>query len=57
MGIQREKKHDTAYKYMRRFTDLVLPVSNQVREFCIERDGLDPKKVVTLYNGVEIAAF
>ncbi|MGH9702014.1 MAG: glycosyltransferase, partial [Candidatus Acidiferrales bacterium] len=57
MGIQREKKHDTAYRYMRRFTDLVLPVSNQVRDFCIERDGLDPKKVVTLHNGVEIERF
>ena len=57
MGIQREKKHDSAYKFMRRFTDLVLPVSNQVRDFCIERDGLDPKKVVTLYNGVEIQRF
>ncbi len=57
MGIQREKKHDTAYKYMRRYTDLVLPVSNQVREFCLERDGLDPGKVVTLYNGVEMKRF
>ncbi len=57
MGIQREKKHDTAYKYMRKFTDLVLPVSNQVREFCIQRDGLDPRKVVTLYNGVEMQRF
>ncbi len=57
MGIQREKKHDTAYKYTRKFTDLVLPVSNQVREFCLERDGLDPRKVVTLYNGVEMRRF
>ena len=55
MGILRKgMKHDIAYRFMRRHMDLVLPVSNQVREFCIERDGLDPRKVVTLYNGVEV---
>ncbi len=54
MGIQREGKHDIGYRFLRRFTDLVLPVSGQVREFCIERDGLDPRKVVTLYNGVDV---
>lgn len=55
MGILRKgMKHDIAYRFMRRQMDLVLPVSDQVREFCIERDGLDPEKVVTLYNGVEV---
>jgi glycosyltransferase involved in cell wall biosynthesis len=54
MGIQRESKHDKGYRFMRRYTDLVLAVSGQVRDFSIERDGLDPQKVFTLYNGVDL---
>ncbi len=54
MGIQRGRKHDIGYRVLRPFTDLVLPVSGQVRDFCIERDGLDARKVVTLYNGVDL---
>lgn len=54
MGILRSWKHHVAYRLIRSAVDLVLPVSDQVRSFAIRRDGLDPKKVVTLYNGVEL---
>ncbi|MGH9702219.1 MAG: glycosyltransferase family 4 protein, partial [Candidatus Acidiferrales bacterium] len=45
---------DKGYRMIRRYTDLVLAVSGQVRNFAIERDGLDPQKVFTLYNGVDL---
>jgi glycosyltransferase involved in cell wall biosynthesis len=54
MGILRSWKHHVAYRLMNRYVDLVLPVSDEVRNYAIERDGLDPEKAVTLYNGVEL---
>lgn len=54
MGILRSWKHHGAYRVVNRFVDLVLPVSDEVRTYAIERDGLDPQKAVTLYNGVEL---
>jgi glycosyltransferase involved in cell wall biosynthesis len=54
MGILRKRKHDIAYRWIEPFLDLVLTVSDGVRDFTIARDGLDPKKVVTLYNGVDL---
>lgn len=54
MGILRAGKHHRAYRLASRFCDLVLSVSDGVREFCIAADGLDAAKVVTLYNGVSL---
>lgn len=57
MGILRKPKHGIAYRLSKPYVDLVLTVSDQVRSFMIERDGLDPQKVVTLYSGVEMERF
>lgn len=57
MGILRKPKHGIAYRLSKPYVDLVLTVSDQVRSFMIERDGLDPRKVVTLYSGVEMERF
>lgn len=54
MGILRSWKHHLAYRLLSSSVDLVLPVSDEVRSFAIQQDGLDPQKVVTLYNGVEL---
>jgi len=54
LGILRSRKHGIAYRLMGRFYDAVLAVSPQVRDFCIQQDGLDPARVRTLFNGVEI---
>src|SRR5882672_10261913 len=40
MGILRSTKHKLAYKPMGRLFDLVLTVSEQVRHFCIQEDGV-----------------
>ena len=54
MGFLRSAKHDIGYRFMNPVFDLVLTVSDQVRRFCIEKDGLSPQKVLTLYNGIEV---
>ncbi|HEY6249066.1 MAG TPA: glycosyltransferase [Candidatus Angelobacter sp.] len=53
LGILRSRKHRIGYKLMGRFYDAVLAVSPQVREFCIQHDGLSPARVRTLFNGLE----
>jgi glycosyltransferase involved in cell wall biosynthesis len=54
MGFQRRKKHRTGYRWLGRYFDEVQVVSEQVGQFCIEQDGLDPQRVVTIYNGVDL---
>jgi glycosyltransferase involved in cell wall biosynthesis len=54
MGILRSKKHDLGYRIMNPWFDRVLTVSEQVRQFCIQKDHLAPDKVLTLYNGLEL---
>jgi glycosyltransferase involved in cell wall biosynthesis len=54
MGIFRARKHEWAYRAMGPLFDRVLTVSEEVRRFCIEHDGLDPSKVVTVYNGIDL---
>lgn len=54
LGILRSRKHSIGYRVLRGLYDSVLTVSPQVREFCIQQDGLDPSRVQTLFNGLEI---
>jgi len=54
MGYFRSKKHGLAYRIVNPLVDQVQAVSEAVRKVLISRDGLDPQKVVTLYNGVEL---
>lgn len=54
MGILRSRKHRLAYALVNRLFDEVHAVSEQTRQYCIDTDGLDPRRVVTLYNGVAI---
>jgi L-malate glycosyltransferase len=53
LGILRSRRHSLGYKVLRGLYDFVLAVSPQVREFCIQQDGLDPSRVQTLFNGVD----
>lgn len=53
MGYFRSKKHGLGYRVINPLVDQVQAVSEEVRSFLIRRDGLDPQKVVTVYNGVE----
>jgi glycosyltransferase involved in cell wall biosynthesis len=55
MGVMRSRKHQVGYRLVNPWVDMVTAVSEQVRTFCIEKDGLPPGKVITLYNGVDLA--
>lgn len=57
VGILRARKHHVAYRLMRSAVDRVLTVSDEVRNYCLHQDGLDPGKVITIYNGVDGAKF
>ena len=54
MGILRSGKHRVAYRVMAPLFDRVLTVSDEVRNFCVQEDRLDPRKVVTVYSGIDL---
>ncbi len=55
MGILRARKHHIAYRLMASVPDAVFAVSEQVRQHCIEVDRIDPVRVQTIYNGLNLA--
>jgi glycosyltransferase involved in cell wall biosynthesis len=55
MGILRGRKHHLAYRLMAGTPDAVFAVSEQVRRHCIEVDRIDPARVLTIYNGIDLS--
>jgi glycosyltransferase involved in cell wall biosynthesis len=55
MGILRDRKHKIAYRLMSGIPDAVFAVSELVRQHCIEEDRIDPSRVQTIYNGLDLA--
>jgi glycosyltransferase involved in cell wall biosynthesis len=55
MGILRTRKHHIAYRLLASAPDAVFAVSEQVRQHCIEVDRIDPTRVQTIYNGLNLA--
>jgi L-malate glycosyltransferase len=56
MGILRKPAHRIAYRAFRDMFDCVLANSEEVRQYSIEQDGLDPERVETIYNGLDFGA-
>lgn len=54
MGILRQSKHSAAYRLMANAPDRVFAVSEQVRRHAIEVDRIDPSRVQTIYNGLDL---
>ena len=54
MGILRQTKHNIAYRLVNRISDGFVAVSDGVRDFCIKTEGLDPKRIFTVHNGVDL---
>jgi glycosyltransferase involved in cell wall biosynthesis len=54
MGILRARKHRLAYRLMASVPDAVFAVSEQVRRHSIEVDRIDPARVQTIYNGLDL---
>jgi glycosyltransferase involved in cell wall biosynthesis len=55
MGILRTSKHHLGYRLMANAPHAVFAVSEQVRRHCIEIDRIDPARVQTVYNGLDLA--
>jgi glycosyltransferase involved in cell wall biosynthesis len=54
MGILRARKHRLAYRLMAGVPDAVFAVSEQVRRHSIEVDRINPARVQTIYNGIDL---
>lgn len=54
LGILRGTKHRVAYRLLSRYVDRVIAVSQRVRQFTLERDGIPLERVHTIYNGVSV---
>jgi glycosyltransferase involved in cell wall biosynthesis len=54
MGILCSAKHRLAYRVMKSLFDQVQTVSSAVRDHVIRTEGLDPGRVVSIPNGIEI---
>jgi L-malate glycosyltransferase len=57
MGILRGRKHQIAYRLMAGVPESVFAVSEQVRQHCIDVDGIDPTRVLTIYNGLDLGGW
>lgn len=57
MGILRAAKHRAAYRALAALPDVVFAVSEQVRQYSIEVDGVAPDRVETLYNGLDLGTW
>ena len=57
MGILRTSKHHIAYRLMAGLPDAVFAVSDLVRQHCIDVDHIDPARVLTIYNGLDLSAW
>jgi glycosyltransferase involved in cell wall biosynthesis len=55
MGILRASKHHLSYRLMADAPHAVFAVSEQVRRHCIEIDRIDPARVQTIYNGLDVS--
>jgi len=54
MGILRSPWQRKLYRWMRGAYDEVHTVSDEVRAYMIQHDGLNPGSVVTVYNGIDV---
>lgn len=52
MGIIRRRWHHLAYRLLSSTYDQVQAVSESVRQYSIESDGIEAKRVITCHNGV-----
>jgi glycosyltransferase involved in cell wall biosynthesis len=57
MGILRKPKHRIAYHLMARIPHAVTAVSDAVRQYCVQVDGINSTRVHKIYNGLNIERF
>jgi glycosyltransferase involved in cell wall biosynthesis len=57
MGILRKPKHRIAYHLMARIPHAVMAVSEEVRQYCVQKDRINSARVHTIYNGLNVQRF
>jgi glycosyltransferase involved in cell wall biosynthesis len=57
MGILRGRKHHLAYRLLARLPDAIFAVSEQVRLHSIEVDRVNPARIETIYNGLDLSGW
>jgi len=57
MGILRAQKHRLAYRLLARLPDAIFAVSEQVRRHTIEVDCVEPGRIETIYNGLDLSGW
>jgi glycosyltransferase involved in cell wall biosynthesis len=55
MGILRSRKHHIGYRLLAGAPDAAFAVSEQVRRHCIDVDRIDPSRVLTIHNGLDLS--
>ncbi len=49
--------HKAIDRFLSRFTDQIIANAHAVRRFYIEKIGISPKKILTVYNGIDLREF
>lgn len=57
MGHNLKKRHILMYRVINHLFDKIVVVSEAVREIIIKKEGANPKKIITIYNGVDTDLF
>jgi glycosyltransferase involved in cell wall biosynthesis len=57
MGFKTELHHQLAYKFVGRFFDAVIAVSNAVKKEIVKRRWFPEKKIFTIYNAINMADY
>jgi len=57
MGILRARKHQIGYRLLACVPDAVFAVSDQVRRHCIDVDRIEPARVLTIHNGLDLSGW
>ena len=50
-------RHRVAYRLCMSFVDKIVPVSDGVKQFLIEKRGINPKKIQTIHYGVDLEKY
>jgi len=54
MGFSLKKRHILVYRIINRFFDKIIAVSNSVKDIIVKEQKVNPDKILTIYNGVDI---
>jgi glycosyltransferase involved in cell wall biosynthesis len=54
MGFNLKRRHRLAYRVINKLFDKIITVADAVKREIVKKEKVNPKKIVTIYNGVEI---